>query len=513
MMGEPNRKVYDYDAGRVRDRLVDVFRKRGGEATTADLVALTGLAKAQVDAEVKAVSDEYGARLRVTESGEILYSFPRGLRSRYRGLGPSLRRLWKALKKGGAAVLSFLFKAWIVVMLVGYFVLFLALALAAMLASVAASASGNSRDSRDSRGGGMGGLFLTGRLLDSIVRIWFYSELFMSPEQRARRDTRRGEKRPLYKAIFSFVFGDGDPDAGWDTVEKKAFVAFVQANRGAITMPEFLALTGLKPLEAEERINRYLYEFEGSPEVTEGGAIYFFFPSLLRRKDRVDRTYGFSVPMKRIAPFSSNPKKANVTFGLINAANLLFGAYFFFQSLAQHPLLSRLYSGQYADRIVPVGGGDGFYLFVHQLLNKLAGVADPASLIAVALGVVPLAFSAFFYLIPAVRARRLAARNERARVENLRRVAYRAALDSPESVRPESVVVADDAARPRDGRAAERALKDLAAWSQAEPRADGSFSFDEIARIKAEAAKARASIDLSKYELGGEVFDSEAPAR
>lgn len=512
MMAEQMKKVYDYDESRVRDQLVDVFRKRRGEATAADLVALTGLPKAQVDAEVKAVSDEYGARLRVTESGEILYSFPRGMRSRYRGLGPSLARGWKAFKKGAAAVLSYLFKAWIVVMLVGYFVLFLALALAAALASVAASASGNSRDSRDSRGGGIGGLFLTGRLLDTIVRIWFYSELFMTPEQRARRDTRRREKRPLYKAIFSFVFGEGDPDAGWDSVEKKAFVAFVQANRGAITMPEFLALTGLKPLEGEERINRYLYEFEGSPEVTEGGAIYYFFPALLRRKDRIDRTYGSSTPMKRIAPFSANPKKANVTFCAINAANFLFGAYFFFQSLAQHPLLSRIYGGQYADRLVTVGGGDGFYLFVHQLLGKFAGLADPASLIAVALGAIPLAFSAFFYVIPAIRSRRLAARNERARVENLRRVAYRAALDSPASVRPESVVVADDAARPRDARAAQKALTDLAAWSQAEPRADGSFSFDEIARVQSEAAKARASIDLSKYELGGEVFDSDSRA-
>jgi hypothetical protein len=511
-MSETAKKVYDYDASRVRDRLVDAFRKGKGEATTADLVALTGLPKAQVDAEVKAVSDEYGARLRVTESGEILYSFPRGMRSRYRGLGPSFRRGWKAFKKGAAAVLSYLFKAWIVVMLVGYFVLFLALAVVAMLASVAGSGSGNSRDSRSSRGGGIGGIWLTGRLLDSIVRIWFYSELFMTPEQRARRDTRRREKRPLYKAIFSFVFGDGDPDAGWDTVEKKAFVAFVQANRGVITMPEFLALTGLRPLEAEEGINRYLYEFEGSPEVTEGGAIYYFFPGLLRRKDRVDRTYGSTTPMRRIAPFSANPKKANVTFCLINAANLLFGAYFFFQSFAPHARLAAIYSGRLANQLYPAGGGDGFYLIVHQLFGKFANVADPAALIAIALGAVPLAFSAFFYLIPAIRARRLAARNERARVENLRRVAYRAALDSPESLRPESIAVADDAARPRDGRAAARALTDLAAWSQAEPRSDGSFSFGELARVKAEAAKLRSSIDLSKYELGGEAFDSDSRA-
>lgn len=517
-MSAKEKKVYDYDEGKVRDRLVDVFRKRRGEATAADLVALTGLPKAQVEAEVKAVSDEYGARLRVTESGEILYSFPSGMRSRYRGLGPSAARAWKAFRKGFAKVAALAFKAWIVVMLVGYFVLFIGLAILALLASVAASASGNSRDDRGSdRGGGIGGLFVASRLLETMFRIWFYSELFMTPEQRANRVSRRAEKRPLYKAIYSFVLGDGDPDAGWDTVEKKAFIAFVQANKGIVTMPEFMALTGLGPLEAEERINRFLYEFEGSPEVTEGGTIYFFFPSLLRRKDRADRTYredtrGGSVPMKRIAPFSSNARKANATFCAFNGANLLFGGYFLAESLSAQALLPILYGAKYAGRLVTTGGLDGFYYFTHQVFGKLAGMADPTAFLGIALGAVPLAFSVLFFAVPAIRSRRLAARNERARVENLRRVAYRAVLDSPASVRPESVPVYDDAARPKDGRAAEKALVELAAWSGAEPRSDGSFAFAEIERGKAEAAKARAAVDIGAYELGGVAFDSAAPA-
>jgi hypothetical protein len=513
MMSATEKKVYEYDAAKVRDTLVDVFRRRKGEATTADLVALTGLPKSQVEAEVKAVSDEYGARLRVTESGEILYSFPSGMRSRYRGFGPRAVRAWKAFRKGLAKVAAVAFKVWIVVMLVGYFVLFIALAVLAMLASVAISASGNSRDSRSSgRGGGLGGMFITGQLLNTIFRIWFYSELFMTPEQRAARAGRRRERRPLYKAIYSFVFGDGDPDAGWDTVEKKAFVAFVQANKGLVTMPEFMALTGLGPLEAEAGINRYLYEFEGSPEVTEGGTIYYFFPSLLRRKDKSDRSFGSSVPMRRIAPFSSNDRKANATFCVFNGVNLLFGSYFFYEAGAPHALLQTIYSGQYATKLVTVGGLDGFYYFTHQLLGKLAGMAHPAAFLGFALGLVPLAFSLFFYAIPAIRARRLAARNERAREENMRRVAYRTVLDSPIPVRPESLPLREDVARPRKGHAAAKALSELAAWSGAEPEADGSYSFAEIARGKAEAAKARAAVDEKAYELGGVAFDSDAHA-
>lgn len=512
-MATTEKKVYDYKPELVRDRLVEVFRKRKGEATTADLVALTGLPKAQVEAELKPVSDEYGARLRVTESGEILYSFPQGMRSRYRGLGPSLRRFWKAFKKGAAAAAVFLFKIWIVGMLVGYFVLFLALALLAMLASVAVSMSGKD-DRSDRRGGGIGGLYLTGRLLDAFVRIWFYSELFKDPYQRSYerglRAERRREKKPLHRAIFSFVFGDGDPNADWESVEKKAVVAFLQANKGVVTMPEFMALTGLPSAEAERRINRYLLEFEGEPAVSPGGAIYYFFPGLLRRKDRADRTYGGSLPMKRLAAFSANPKKANAWFCAINGANTLFGGYFLGMSLAAQPLLPILYGGQYADRVVLTRGFDFFYLFTHQLFGKVLGVGDPSALLGLVLGAVPLAFSFFFYLVPVLRSRRLKAANERVKLENLRRVAYGSVLAAPGGVRPESVPVADEAARPRDSRAAERLLKELAAAAGGEPGADGSYAFPEIARGQAEAGRVRAAVREEDYALGAAVFDSDS---
>lgn len=508
------KKVYDYSPERVRDQLLDVFRKRRGEATTADLVAQTGLPTTQVETEVKAIADEYRARLRVTESGELLYSFPQGYRSRYRGLGPSLKRGWKVFKKAAARVSSFLFKIWIVTMLVGYFLLFIALALLAMLASVAVSMSGNSRDSRSDRGGGLGGLMLTGQLLDAIVRIWFYSELFKDPYQRQYergvRAERRRERRPLHKAIFSFVFGDGDPDAGWDAVEKRAVVAFVQTHRGVITLPEFMSITGLPPLEAEERINRYLYEFEGSPEVTDGGAIYYSFPSLMRRSDKTDRSFGGSVQMRPIARFSSNPSKSNTWFCVINAVNLLFGGYFVAGALSFHPLLSILYSGQYATQLRLTHGWDAFYLFVHQLFGKLGGVADPSTLLLYALGLVPLAFSLLFYAIPAIRSARLEARNERARLENLRRVAYRMVVDGPSAVQGRQIAPAEGAATPKESGAAERVVAELAAWSGAEPRADGSYDFAEIARTQKEAAAVRASIDPASFEIGGAVFDSHS---
>ena len=508
----------DYKPEAVRDRIVDVFRKRKGEATTADLVALTGLPKARVESELPAVSDEFGARLRVTESGEILYSFPSGLHSRYKGLGPSLKRFWKAFKKGAIAAAKLVFKVWIVVMLVGYFVLFVALILLALLASIAVSFGGGKDDRSDRRGGGgIGGLYLASRLVDTFVRLWFYSELFKSPEQRyyegQRRVERKKERRPLYKAIFSFVFGDGDPNPDWDSVEKKAVVAFLQANKGIITIHEFMAITGLPPLEAETRINRYLFEFEGEPRVSDAGTIYYSFESLLRRSDKADRTMGNTVPMKRLAAFSSNPKKMNGWFAFLNGFNLLFGGYFASQALSSHALLGPLYSGEYAAKIVMTRGFDAFYLFTHQLLGKLAGIADPSVALLWGLGLVPLVFSVLFYLIPFLRKFRVDAANEEVKRGNMRRIAYRSVIAKPQGLTAEAVRQAASgaaAASPKDPAAAEKILVELAASSHGEPVEGGAYSYPEIASSEVEAGKARVAVKEADFDLGATVFDSHS---
>ena len=515
-MSAKETKVYDYNTEKVRERLVDAFRGRRNEATAADLIALTGLPASQVQAELPAVSDEYGARLRVTESGEILYSFPDGMKSRYRGFGASLKRFFKGAKKVAAKIGTAVFKGWIVVMLVGYFLLFVALALFALVASVAISQGGGSSDSRSSnrRGGGLGGLWLTGRLFDSIIRIWFYSELFKSPEDRAFSRYGRGggggkdQRRPLHKAIFSHVFGDGDPDAAWAEAEKKAVVAFIQSNRGLISMPEFMSITGQKPAEAEIAINRYMLDFGGSPEVTEDGVLYFNFPELMKRRDSTDRTFGFSVLLKRIAGFSSNSKKADNTFRLINLANILFGGYFLYGALS----VGQAWYFQTPKGAVLRGGIDFFYSITAYLFGGIMNLGDPVPLIAWGLGVVPLVFSALFYIVPFVRGRRLAARNEHAKEENLRRIVYRAIWDKPRGFRPESVPAAGPESTPKDpARETAHIVDEIAAWSGGDPSTDGTWTFDDIGRTRLGVQAVRSKVDPSRYELGNAIFDSHAP--
>lgn len=498
------KKVYDYNAEKVRETLLKGFKSSGREATIADIAGLTGLPIPQIEEQLPAVADEFGARLKVTEKGQILYSFPTGMKSRYKGFGPSAKKAFKALAKILVSAGKALFKVWIMVMLVGYFIVFLALAIFAMVASIAMQqgGSGKSRDSR--HGGGLGGLWLTTRLFDSLVRIWLYSEFFKDPATRYRQAEERKTRRPLHKAVFSHVFGDGDPNPSWQEIERKSFVSFLQTHKGIITLPEFMAITGLDPVDAELAINRYVLEFGGSPEVTEGGSVYFAFPNLLARVGSTPEYQGSTVALKRTAKFSSNAPKADAIFRLVNVFNLAFGGYFLYNAAA----VGNIFYVQTTKGLALRGGFQLVYSAAGYLLDLL-GSTNPAIGIFWGLGVVPLAFSAFFFGIPILRSLKLKLDNEKVKFENLRRVVYRSALTNPLPFRPGTVIAPVEEAKPADPEAPQKIASRFAAWARAEPVADG-YEFTSLKKENDDIAALRNSIDTQAYSPGKTIFDSNA---
>ena len=107
------------------------------------MIAGTGLPKYQVEQAAKVVA----GRVRGTIESHGIRRAAVLLSLGDAQHGPRLRAFRSAVleklhPRGGHRVLSFLFKIWIVAMLVGYFVAFVALGVLAIVASVAASAAG-----------------------------------------------------------------------------------------------------------------------------------------------------------------------------------------------------------------------------------------------------------------------------------------------------------------------------------------------------------------------------------
>jgi hypothetical protein len=494
-------KVYDFALEKVEAQVVAFLKTRRGSSTVADMIAGTGLPKYQVEQAAKAALDEYAGRLKATESGELLYYFPGGMRSTVHGAGPSLRRFWKRIAGIAARVLSLLFKIWIVAMLVGYFVAFVALIVLAIVASFAASAAGNSSSRGRSRGGGLGGGFLMLRLLDLLLRMWFWTSFFKGADSRKPKDPNG---RAFYKSVFGFVFGEGDPNKGWDEAERRHIIAYVRSRKGVITLEELMALCGREPDQANALMNRLLLEFEGEPGVTENGTVIYTFPELMRTSDAAQKA-SEAAPLanptaRRIIPFSANKKRTNGWIAFFNAFNLGFGLYFLGIGVTQGAAaISRT--------------GPWLFSFTGQLLMR-AGIHNPAPLLAFVLGIVPVAFSVLFFLVPLFRRLRLNRQNAKIREEALRRRILAQVLSSPSRVDPRDIKPSRTALDPRNLPAASRRIIErLAAAMHAEPipqEHEGAFAwrFAELERELADLESHRKGVDLKRYELGSTVFDS-----
>ncbi|MDR1410971.1 MAG: hypothetical protein LBI91_02055 [Spirochaetaceae bacterium] len=488
------------------EKVVGALRRQSKGATVADIVARTALPLETVRDLVPAAADEYSGRLEVTESGEIRYSFPRGFTSKYRGFRAGLRRAAAGFAKGLRIGGAWAFKVWIMAMLVGYFLFFMLLAVAALALSVAASFQSNS-NSRSSKGDG--GLLLASSLFNTIIRIWFYSEL-LNTDRRYSRSYRgvpaKPKGRPLYKAIFSFVFGDDDPNARWDEQEKRAVIAYIQENRGVITTPELAMITGLTPGEAEGRITAYCAEFGGSPEATEDGTVVYRFDDLLLRADRRDRGFGdLSGPIKRLKGFSSNAKKLNGWFAVINGVNLAFGGYFLFNALQSGHILTPEH----------FQASSWFYGVSYLLLSQV--FSNPLPVITIGMGWVPIIFSLIFWAIPALRFFGVKKENERIKLENFRKEGYGRIWRDPFKVNPGDMEPKAAECRPSDLEAArDQVIKEFGAYSIPDAALDAAggtvYSFADLDREKRALARYRGGIDAGASELGKTVFDSEAGA-
>ncbi|MDR2194956.1 MAG: hypothetical protein LBP19_10945 [Treponema sp.] len=510
-MKQKTQKISDRDA---YWKITEACRRQKDGATVADIVGRTSLSFATVKELIPKVADEYSARLQVTESGEILYSFPRGFKSKYRGFGIFMRNLAEKLGKGVKIVLSWLFKVWIMVMLIGYFALFMLLALAALVISMGGGSSENS-NGRSSRGGG---LYLAGSIFNLIMRIWFYSELTKSLDPYYYGSTRRRPKaRPLHKAIFSFVFGDGNPNADWDSREKQAVIAYIQANKGVISLPEFIMLTGKKQLDAEEAITAYCAEFGGSPEATDDGTVVYQFDELLVRADTRDRSFGGSSPVKLLEPFSSNKAGMNTWFCIINGVNVIFGGYYLYNALttgAVGIITSIARNGEKISRFVSQATGEAasyLYGITYALFTGIS--SNPLPVITVGLGVVPLVFSLLFWLIPALRAGVVKKRNEAVKIENLRKIAFARVWSSPRNIQTADIAANTPEAQPANlDTVQDRLIKEIGTYSQPEVSIGDTgaalYSFPELEREKRALQTYRAGV--TAQDLGGTVFDTDS---
>lgn len=338
----------------------EALQELRGQATLGDVVAATGLPTLRVEVALRELLERCRGHLAVDENGELLYLFPWPL-IRRRGWGEWLREKVSQWIGAVGRALAFLFKLWIMAVLVAYTVVFGVLALIFMLSSLS-------------------------EILLSFIDLPFY--LWAGGAGGESYPCRASPpSRPFWRCVFAYVFGEEDLPPT-PRFQDRQVLDFLRQHAGRMTAADFVALTGAPLMEAEEEMARLLVKYNGDVEVTEQGTLVYTFealmPSLNRRRasaDRAVRVQGVQYgPPQTVEPIRQEPAKWS----------------FYWERTEERIPLNRNPAGTNGW----ITGLNLFNLVVATgCLFHFAGKPH----LVLPLGVFPLLFSLLFFLVPALR--------------------------------------------------------------------------------------------------------------
>jgi hypothetical protein len=274
-----------------RTAVMEAVEKLNYRVTIGDVAAQSGLDLNTAQREVLALASETGGNLQVAESGEIAYKFAPDFRniliSRSFKLQVQewLKGVWKWLFWAIRASFGILLIVSIVIVVLGI--------IAATIALQSQNRNDNDRDDRRSDRGGGGFIWLGGWGNPFGNPFIMFDPYYYEPEQIRQRDPN---EMGFLESVFSFLFGDGNPNADLEERRWREIAAMIRSNNGVVIAEQIAPyLDETSRLEGDEYfVIPVLAKFNGFPEVSEAGTIAYKFPELQK------------VASKRLAATSGN---------------------------------------------------------------------------------------------------------------------------------------------------------------------------------------------------------------
>lgn len=256
----------------------------GYRVTVGDVAAQAGLNINLAEQGLLALASDAGGHLQVAESGEMAYLFPKSFRTilRNKFLRVRLQEWWEHIWR----VLFYLIRlSFGVILILSIVLIFVAIAI--ILVAISASSNDN-----NSGGGGSHHSHGDGGII-FMPNFWYWSDIWWlfdpgydNYHRRQRETSHSSPKREMsfLESIFSFLFGDGNPNAN---LEERRWqeIGTVIRNWGSAVAAEQIAPyldnipEGYKR-EDEDYMLPVLTRFNGRPEVSPDGEIVYHFPDL-----------------------------------------------------------------------------------------------------------------------------------------------------------------------------------------------------------------------------------------
>ncbi|WP_414579054.1 hypothetical protein [Anabaena sp. CCY 9402-a] len=252
--------------------VMQAVEKLGYRVTVGDVATQAGLNLAEANQGLLALATDAGGHLQVAETGDVVYLFPRNfrdiLRNKYFKL--KLQEWWQKLW----GVLFYLIRISFAIFLIAS----IALITITIIVIITALNSSSDNDNRSSNSSSSWGFFYIPDLF------WYFNPNHQNyPEQR-RRGRQQDSQMNFFEAVFSFLFGDGNPNARLEERRWQEIAAVIRSNRGAIAAEQIAPyldnLGAGYQQEYEDYMLPVLLRFNGQPKVSSEGQIVYYFPEL-----------------------------------------------------------------------------------------------------------------------------------------------------------------------------------------------------------------------------------------
>jgi hypothetical protein len=295
---------------------MEAVEKLNYRVTIGDVAAQSGLDLNTAQREILALASETGGNIQVAESGEVAYKFAPDFRqilvsrSFWLQVKESLKGVWKWVFYAIRISFGILLVASIAIVVVGI--------IAATIAIQSQGRSDNDRDDRrsDNRGGGGGFFFLGGWGNPFGNPFIMFAPNYYEPQRLRQRDP---DEMNFLESVFSFLFGDGNPNADLDERRWREIASMIRSHNGVVIAEQIAPyLDETSRLEGDEYfVIPVLSKFNGFPEVSDAGTLAYKFPELQKvASERKAKTSG-SYLQEKIWKFSQAPQgKIALSIGL-----------------------------------------------------------------------------------------------------------------------------------------------------------------------------------------------------
>lgn len=265
-------------------QIMQAVERLNYRVTVGDIAATAGLNIDQSQAGLLALAAETNAHLQVSESGEIAYLFPPQFRSilRQKYLRLRLQAIAAQLWKGVFFLIRMAFGIFLVISILLILLSIAIIVIAMYFSSSDNSSGGSSSSSGSSHSSGGGSWGISGFFWSDLCNFFAFNASHRSTRLQEQSFHQSSEPLNFFEAIFSFLFGDGNPNANLELRRNQLVSQVIQNAGGAIAAEQVAPFLAIAPEQStdEAYMLPVLSQLQGYPEVSPVGDIIYRFPAL-----------------------------------------------------------------------------------------------------------------------------------------------------------------------------------------------------------------------------------------